>query len=110
MSQGIAFNRAAQLHPFLKAFERRGGIVGPVLEAAGLEHFDLSDPTTLITGNSLYRAVQDMSDTLDDPFFLEREPRRSSLRPAPSSCEKAMRCPTRLPSSYPWQFSNLTSR
>lgn len=72
MSKGIAFNRAAQLHPFLKAFERRGGIVGPVLEAAGLEHFDLSDPTTLITGNSLYRAVQDMSDTLDDPFFGAR--------------------------------------
>lgn len=72
MSQGIAFNRAAQLQPFLKAFERRGGIVGPVLEAAGLGHFDLQDPATLITGNSLYRAVQDMSDALNDPFFGAR--------------------------------------
>jgi AraC-like DNA-binding protein len=72
VSQSIAFNRAAQLQPFLKAFERRGGKAEPVLRSAGLEHFDLSDPTTLITGNSLYRAVQDMSDALDDPFFGAR--------------------------------------
>lgn len=72
MPQGIAFNRAAQLQPFLKAFERRGGKAGSVLRAAGLEHFDLSDPTTLITGNSLYRAVQEMSDALGDPFFGAR--------------------------------------
>jgi AraC-like DNA-binding protein len=72
VSQGIAFNRAVQLQPFLKAFERRGKKVGPVLRTAGLDHFDLSDPTTLITGNSLYRAVQDMSDALDDPFFGAR--------------------------------------
>lgn len=69
MSDGIAFNRALQLQPFLKVFKRRGGKIGPVLRSAGLEHFDLLDPATLITGNALYRAVQDMADALDDPFF-----------------------------------------
>lgn len=72
ISEGIAFNRALQLRPFLDLFERRGGKTGPVLEAAGLEHFDLSDPATLITGNALYRAVQEMADALDDPYFAAR--------------------------------------
>ncbi len=64
ISEGIAFNRALQLRPFLDLFERRGGKTGPVLEAAGLEHFDLSDPATLITGNALYRAVQGTTERL----------------------------------------------
>lgn len=72
MPGGIAFNRALQLQPFLKVFERRGGKIGPVLRAAGLEHFDLTDPTTLITGNALYQAVQEMADALEDPFFAAR--------------------------------------
>lgn len=72
VSTGIAFSRALQLQPFLKAFEQRGGMVGPVLKAAGLEHFDLADPATLITGNALYRAVHEMADVLDDPFFAAR--------------------------------------
>ena len=72
VSEGIAFNRALQLQPFLKLFEHRGGRVGPVLKAAGLEQFDLSDPATLITGNALYRAVQEMADALGDPYFAAR--------------------------------------
>lgn len=72
MRERIVFNRVAQLLPFLGAFESRGGNPGPVLRAAGLEHFDLSDPTNLITGNALYRAVQEMSDALGDPFFGAR--------------------------------------
>lgn len=65
----IAFNRVAQLLPFIKVFEGRGGRIGPALEAAGLSHLDLSDPTALITGNALYAAVEEMAKALDDPFF-----------------------------------------
>ncbi|MDW4551585.1 helix-turn-helix domain-containing protein [Defluviimonas sp. D31] len=72
VSEGIVFNRALQLAPFINLFERRGGKTGPVLRAAGLEHSDLSDPATLITGNALYRAVEEMADALDDPYFAAR--------------------------------------
>ena len=72
ISEGIVFNRSLQLLPFIDLFERRGGKTGPVLKAAGLEHFDLSDPATLITGNALYKAVQEMADALDDPYFAAR--------------------------------------
>jgi AraC-like DNA-binding protein len=71
-TEGIVFNRALQLLPFLEAFERRGGETGPVLEAAGLAHFDLADPATLITGNALYRAIHEMALALDDPYFTAR--------------------------------------
>ncbi|MCL5779305.1 AraC family transcriptional regulator [Limibaculum sp. FT325] len=68
----LAFNRALTLQPFLKEFERRGGNVATVLRAAALEHVDLTDPSTLITGNALYRAVHEMAEALGDPFFAAR--------------------------------------
>jgi AraC-like DNA-binding protein len=69
---GIAFNRAVQLQPFIAAFKAKGGDPTPVLAASGLEHFDLSDPATLITGNALYGAIEGMSDDLGDPYFAAR--------------------------------------
>ena len=71
-SEGIVFNRALQLLPFIEAFEGRGGETGPILEAAGLAHFDLADPATLLTGNAMYRAVHEMALALDDPYFAAR--------------------------------------
>ncbi|MHA3976042.1 helix-turn-helix transcriptional regulator [Halovulum sp. GXIMD14794] len=71
-SEVIGFNRAAQLKPFLMAFEQSGGDIDELLRGSGLNQFDLSDPATLITGNALYQAVQDMSDTLGDSFFGAR--------------------------------------
>ncbi|MCE8514877.1 helix-turn-helix domain-containing protein [Ruegeria pomeroyi] len=72
INDGIAFNRALQLQPFLELFERLGGNTDRVLRAAHLESFDLSDPATLITGNALYRAEQEMADALGDPYFAAR--------------------------------------
>lgn len=72
VSEGIVFNRALQLRPFLDLFEKRGGQAGPVLTAAGLDQIDLTDPTALITGNALYKAVEEMADALDDPYFTAR--------------------------------------
>ncbi|MBD1545357.1 AraC family transcriptional regulator [Roseibium aggregatum] len=72
MSDGIAFNRAAQLLPFLAQFRQRGGRIDPVLKAAGLEHLDLADSTVLITGNALYLAVEEMAGALNDPYFAAR--------------------------------------
>jgi AraC-like DNA-binding protein len=69
---GIAFNRAVQLQPFIAAYRSKGGDPAPVLAASGLEHFDLSDPAALITGNALYGAIQRMSDDLGDPYFAAR--------------------------------------
>ena len=69
---GLAFNRAAQLHPFLTAFKDMGGDPAPVLAAHGLDDFDLADPATLITGNALYGMINGMSDTLGDPYFAAR--------------------------------------
>jgi hypothetical protein len=73
---GLAFNRAAQLHPFLAAFREMGGDPAPVLAAHGLDGFDLADPTTLITGNALYGVINDMSATLSDPYFAARVAKR----------------------------------
>ncbi|MFC3615637.1 helix-turn-helix domain-containing protein [Lutimaribacter marinistellae] len=72
INDGIAFNRALQLQPLLELFERLGGNTDRVLRAAHLESFDLSDPATLITGNALYRAEQEMADALGDPYFSAR--------------------------------------
>lgn len=71
-SEGIGFNRALQLRPFLTAFERRGGDIGSVIEGTGLEYLDLADQATLITGNALYQAVENMADALDDLFFAAK--------------------------------------
>lgn len=67
--EAIGFNRAAQLRPFIESFESRGGDTDRVLAAAGLTHLDLSDPATLITGNALYQAVEEMAEALDDRYF-----------------------------------------
>ena len=72
VSAGIVFNRALQLRPFLDLFEKRGGEVGPLLEAAGLDQIDLADPAALITGNALYKAVEEMAKALRDPHFSAR--------------------------------------
>lgn len=72
ITEGIAFSRALQLHPFIALFEQRGGKLAPVLKAAGLEHFDLSDPATLITGNALNQTLQEMAEALADPYFAAR--------------------------------------
>lgn len=69
---GVAFNRAAQLQPFLAACTEMGSDPAPVLAAHGLDRFDLADPTTLITGNALYGVINDISDLLGDPYFAAR--------------------------------------
>ncbi|MTI42438.1 AraC-like DNA-binding protein [Roseibium hamelinense] len=72
VSEGIVFNRALQLRPFLDLFEKRGGQAAPVLMAAGLDRVDLNDPAALINGNALYKAVEEMADALGDPYFAAR--------------------------------------
>lgn len=71
-SGGFAFTRAHHLTPFLKWFEQRGGRTDQILESVGLAHLDLADPTTLISGEALYQAVNDMADALGDPYFAAR--------------------------------------
>lgn len=72
VSKKIAFNRAAQLYAFVKSYERRGGKAAALLREVGLEHFDIRDHGALIAGNALYRAVQKMSELLEDPFFAAK--------------------------------------
>lgn len=72
ISGKIAFSRVLQLQPFLDLFEQRGGNRDAVLESAGIAHLNLADPTTLISGNALYKVVHEMAEALDDPYFTAR--------------------------------------
>jgi AraC-like DNA-binding protein len=60
------------LLPLASAFGRRGGDVKAVVARNNLPLEALSDPTLLIEATACYAAIEDMAETLGDPYFAAK--------------------------------------
>ncbi|MCT2538931.1 AraC family transcriptional regulator [Sedimentimonas flavescens] len=57
------------LSPFAKAFTSRGGDIEALLARNGIPPGALTDPEMLVDASACYSAMEDMAETLDDPYF-----------------------------------------
>ena len=67
---GPKFTRAMLvLFPLAKAFTARGGDIGAVLARNRIPLGALTDPAMLVEARACYSAMEDMAETLGDPYF-----------------------------------------
>ncbi|MCU9846734.1 AraC family transcriptional regulator [Defluviimonas sp. WL0024] len=57
------------LFPLAKAFALRGGDIEALLARNGIPLVALSDPSMLVEASACYAAMEDMAETLGDPYF-----------------------------------------
>ncbi|WP_216595446.1 AraC family transcriptional regulator [Aestuariivita boseongensis] len=57
------------LSPFAKAFTSRGGDMEAILARNGIPAGALTDPAMLVDASACYSAMEDMAETLGDPYF-----------------------------------------
>lgn len=57
------------LSPFAKAFTSRGGDIEALLVRNGIPVGALTDPAMLVDASACYSAMEDMAETLGDPYF-----------------------------------------
>ncbi|MCV2874200.1 AraC family transcriptional regulator [Defluviimonas sp. WL0050] len=57
------------LSPFAKAFTSRGGDIEAILARNGIPVGALTDPAMLVDASACYSAMEDMAETLGDPYF-----------------------------------------
>lgn len=57
------------LSPFAKAFASRGGDIEALLVRNGIPFDTLTDPALLVDASACYSAMEDMAETLGDPYF-----------------------------------------
>jgi AraC-like DNA-binding protein len=57
------------LYPLAKAFTSRGGDIEALLARNGIPIAALTDPTMLVDAFACYSAMEDMAETLGDPYF-----------------------------------------
>lgn len=57
------------LSPFAKAFTSRGGDIEALLVRNGIPVGALTDPEMLVDASACYSAMEDMAETLGDPYF-----------------------------------------
>ncbi|WP_242500799.1 AraC family transcriptional regulator [Tropicimonas sp. IMCC6043] len=57
------------LSPFAKAFTSRGGDIKALLVRNGIPAGALTDPAMLVDASACYSALEDMAETLGDPYF-----------------------------------------
>ncbi len=64
------FTRAMMvLFPLAKAFTSRGGDIEAVLSRNGIPLGALTEPAMLVDASACYSAMEDMAETLGDPYF-----------------------------------------
>lgn len=67
---GLRFTRGMLiLSPFAKAFTSRGGDIEALLVRNGIPVGALTDPAMLVDASACYSAMEDMAETLGDPYF-----------------------------------------
>ena len=57
------------LSPFARAFTSRGGDIEALLVRNGIPVGTLTDPEMLVDASACYSAMEDMAETLGDPYF-----------------------------------------
>lgn len=57
------------LFPLAKDFTSRGGDIGAVLARNGIPLGAITDPAMLVEARACYSAMEDMAETLGDPYF-----------------------------------------
>ena len=84
------FTRAMMvLFPLAKAFTSRGGDIEALLDRNGIPLGALTDPAMLVDASACYSAMEDMAETLGDPYFGAKVAIETARRGTPGLREAA---------------------
>ena len=84
------FTRAMlMLFPLAKAFTLRGGDIETVLARNGIPSDALVDPAMLVEASACYSAMEDMAETLGDPYFGAKVAIETARKGTPAFRESA---------------------
>ena len=77
------------LFPLAKAFTLRGGDIEAVLARNGIPSDALVDPAMLVEASACYSAMEDMAETLGDPYFGAKVAIETARKGTPAFRESA---------------------
>jgi len=77
------------LFPLAKAFTARGGDIGALLARNRIPLGALTDPAMLVEARACYSAMEDMAETLGDPYFGAKVAIETAMKGTPSLRESA---------------------
>ncbi|WP_218837258.1 AraC family transcriptional regulator [Pseudothioclava arenosa] len=101
------------LYPLAKAFTLRGGDIEALLARNGIPHAAMTDPTKLVDAFTCYAAMEDMAETLGDPYFGAKVAIETASKGTPAFREAATHALTlgdflsRLVVEVPKQVDNV---